>query len=331
MFSTKEGNGMNDITRTTADLAQYLNVIFGEEILLDKQKTLLQQLKLSKPMREHVNVPCEEKKDSSFFSSFFFGCYIFVKIGIPAAVVGLIIGAMISKDNFMVGPVIGAEIIAALVAVFVCSWYDSSEEEKVDKNRDEIRKAILKNEELEREYQTKLALWNEAINHVENRISEIKKVLALLYSDKVIYVKYQNLVAISAFKEYIDSGRVRTLLEAYDKFEVEYRLDTIQGTLNKIDHKLDLVLDKLDNMTFELAKAIRENSEESKKFNSEMMKYMDTVAKNQQKQKENLALIQNDQRCIAENTKVLGYIKNTQKREIDITPFVKMYNQKMYS
>ena len=322
---------MNDITRTTADLAQYLNVIFGEEILLDKQKTLLQQLKLSKPMREHVNVPCEEKKDSSFFSSFFFGCYIFVKIGIPAAVVGLIIGAMISKDNFMVGPVIGAEIIAALVAVFVCSWYDSSEEEKVDKNRDEIRKAILKNEELEREYQTKLALWNEAINHVENRISEIKKVLALLYSDKVIYVKYQNLVAISAFKEYIDSGRVRTLLEAYDKFEVEYRLDTIQGTLNKIDHKLDLVLDKLDNMTFELAKAIRENSEESKKFNSEMMKYMDTVAKNQQKQKENLALIQNDQRCIAENTKVLGYIKNTQKREIDITPFVKMYNQKMYS
>lgn len=331
MFSTKEGNGMNDITRTTADLAQYLNVIFGEEILLDKQKTLLQQLKLSKPMREHVNVPCEEKKDSSFFSSFLFGCYIFVKIGIPAAVVGLIISAMISNDNFMVGPVIGAEIIAALVAVFACSWYDSSEEEKVDKNRDEIRKAILKNEELEREYQTKLALWNEAINHVENRISEIKEVLALLYSDKVIYVKYQNLVAISAFKEYIDSGRVRTLLEAYDKFEVEYRLDTIQGTLNKIDHKLDLVLDKLDNMTFELAKAIRENSEESKKFNSEMMKYMDTVAKNQQKQKENLALIQNDQRCIAENTKVLGYIKNTQKREIDITPFVKMYNQKMYS
>ncbi len=322
---------MNDITRTTADLAQYLNVIFGEEILLDKQKTLLQQLKLSKPMREHVNVPCEEKKDSSFFSSFLFGCYIFVKIGIPAAVVGLIISAMISNDNFMVGPVIGAEIIAALVAVFACSWYDSSEEEKVDKNRDEIRKAILKNEELEREYQTKLALWNEAINHVENRISEIKEVLALLYSDKVIYVKYQNLVAISAFKEYIDSGRVRTLLEAYDKFEVEYRLDTIQGTLNKIDHKLDLVLDKLDNMTFELAKAIRENSEESKKFNSEMMKYMDTVAKNQQKQKENLALIQNDQRCIAENTKVLGYIKNTQKREIDITPFVKMYNQKMYS
>lgn len=321
---------MNDITRTTADLAQYLNVIFGEEILLDKQKTLLQQLKLSKPMREHVNVPCEEKKDSSFFV----GCCLFGEIAIPAAVVGIIIGAMLStmiSGYFMLWSVIGAEIIAALVAVFVSSWFVSSEEEKVDKNREEIRKAILKNEELEREYQTKLALWNEAINHVENRISEIKEVLALLYSDKVIYIKYQNLVAISAFKEYIDSGRVRTLLEAYDKFEVEYRLDTIQGTLNKIDHKLDLVLDKLDNMTFELAKAIRENSEESKKFNSEMMKYMDTVAKNQQKQKENLALIQNDQRCIAENTKVLGYIKNTQKRDIDMTPFVKMYNQKMYS
>lgn len=320
---------MNDITRTTADLAQYLNVIFGEEILLDKQKTLLQQLKLSKPVREHVNVPYEVKEESSGVAFLMFLYYC-----IPAAIIGGIISIFLGgfdNDSVFWGCVIGAEIVAFSISALFGSMDKAAAEEKIAKNRDEIRKAILKNEELEREYQTKLALWNEAIDHVENRIGEIKEVLALLYSDKVIYVKYQNLVAISAFKEYIDSGRVRTLLEAYDKFEVEYRLDTIQGTLNKIDHKLDLVLDKLDNMTFELAKAIRENSEESKKFNSEMMKYMDTVAKNQQKQQENLVLIQNDQRCIAENTKVLGYIKNTQKREIDITPFVKMYNQTMYS
>lgn len=322
---------MNDITRTTADLAQYLNVIFGEEILLDKQKTLLQQLRVNMPALENVFVPHEWEQKHEGGGIAVFG---FLVCCIPAAIIGAIISAFLgglNSNSVCFGCMIVAEIVTFIFFVYLGYSMDADEEEKLAKNREEIRKAILKNEELEREYQTKLALWNEAINHVENRISEIKEVLALLYSDKVIYVKYQNLVAISAFKEYIDSGRVRTLLEAYDKFEVEYRLDTIQGTLNKIDHKLDLVLDKLDNMTFELAKAIRENSEESKKFNSEMMKYMDTVAKNQQKQKENLALIQNDQRCIAENTKVLGYIKNTQKRDIDMTPFVKMYNQKMYS
>ena len=57
---------------------------------------------------------------------------------------------------------------------------------------------------------------------------------------------------------------------------------------------------------------------------------MDRVVENQQDQQKNLALIQNDQKCIAENTKVLGYIKNTQKRDFDMTPFIKMYNEKMY-
>lgn len=77
----------------------------------------------------------------------FVGCCLFGEIAIPAAVVGIIIGAMLStmiSGYFMLWSVIGAEIIAALVAVFVSSWFVSSEEEKVDKNREEIRKAILK-------------------------------------------------------------------------------------------------------------------------------------------------------------------------------------------
>ena len=330
---------MNDITKTPSDLAAYLNVIFKEEILLDQQKTILYELKGNKPVRQHVEVPRElEGRDTrgvgvmSVFSGMF----------LPAAGVGLVIGLVLTflislfggDEYTMISCIIVGIIIAETIAIIfagnIAEYSIERAENKVEQNREDIRQAVLENEHLEAEYQSKLAIWNDAIAHLERRIQEIEKIIALIYSDNVIYVKYQNIVAISAFKEYIDSGRARTLFEAYDKFELEYRLDTMQSTLNKIDNKLDMILDKMDKMTYELSNAIRENSEDSKRFNAEIVQYMDRVVENQQDQQKNLALIQNDQKCIAENTKVLGYIKNTQKRDFDMTPFIKMYNEKMY-
>lgn len=330
---------MNDITKTPADLAAYLNVIFQEEVLLDRQKTILYELKNHKPGRQWMELPSKINPEDLRGNGFFiFFIYLFLPAGGIGLVVGIVLGAIIetisSNGNALYLTIalciIIAEVIVLMFSVYMGNYIAEDNNKKIAKNREEIRQAVLENEHLEAEYQAKLATWNDAISHVEHRIQEIEKVLALIYSDHVIYVKYQNIVAISAFKEYIDSGRARTLLEAYDKFELEYRLDTMQSTLNKIDNKLDMILDKMDKMTYELSNAIRENSEDSKRFNAEIVQYMDRVVENQQDQQKNLALIQNDQKCIAENTKVLGYIKNTQKRDFDMAPFIKMYNEKMY-
>lgn len=319
---------MNDITKTTTDLAEYLNMIFNEEILLDQQKTIWQQLKANAPVKKSVRVPSEIVAKPSDRAATFFA------LGLPAAGIGLVVGIIMATatGSFAMIPImiIIVEIFCAAICSRLDEESDAKEAQKVAQNREDIQQAIKENEKLEEEYKKKLSLWDNILKNIEQRINETQKVLDLIYSDNVIYVKYRNMVAISALKEYIESGRAGNLPEAYDKFEVEYRLDGMQRTLQKIDRKLDLALDKLDNMTYELSNAIKDNSEKSRKFNVEMIRYMDRVVDNQQEQLENLTLIKNDQRCIQENTKALGYIKNTQGRNIDMTPFVKLYNEKMY-
>jgi len=341
---------MNDITRTTADLSEYLNIIFGEEILLDQQKTILQQLKAHMPTKEQVTVPKEMElsyhdEGSSGIVDGIVNVMVFFRLGLPVAGIASLIAVVIASifgDYEGVGGFIVTFVVVAEIALMIFlgkAAGDSKEQEieqrkieqrKIEQNQIDIKKAIWENKRLDKEYQSKLAMWNDAIRNIENRIEEIQNVLGLIYSDNIIYIKYRNLVAISALKEYIESGRAKSLVEAYDKFELEHRLDNMQSTLNKIDDKLNLVLDKIDDLSYELRSALKQNSDRSKKFNLEMTEYMNAVIANQQAQQENLVLIKNDQQCIAENTKVLGYIKNTQQRTFDMSPFIKMYNNKMY-
>ena len=340
---------MNDITRTTADLSGYLNIIFDEEILLDQQKTILQQLKAHMPTKEQVTVPKEMELSyhkSSSGTGIIGSVLVFFHLCLPVAGIAFLIAGVFASIflgeyegalGFVVTVVVVAEIALMIFIGKVAGDSEEKETEqrkieqrKIEQNQIDIKKAIWENKRLDKEYQSKLAMWNDAIRNIENRIVEIQNVLGLIYSDNIIYIKYRNLVAISALKEYIESGRAKSLAEAYDRFELEHRLDNMQSTLNKIDDKLNLVLDKLDDLSYELRSALKQNSDRSKKFNLEMTEYMNAVIANQQAQQENLVLIKNDQQCIAENTKVLGYIKNTQQRTFDMSPFIKMYNNKIY-
>lgn len=331
---------MNDVTRTRTGLIEYLKVIFDHEILLNEQKTMLHQLERYNIQKESVKVP-EKIKNENYtgggISGFFSGC-------LPVALGGFIFAVI--SGGILFGVIEIPMMVPWYMYYFVCigigeagwAWLVMAGEKslkedhskKVLENIKQRDQAEQENIRLEQEYELKVAAKNEMIDRLNLRINEIKEVLDLLYSDNLIYVKYRNLVAISAFREYIESGRANTLVDAYDKFEVEYRLDAIQDTLNRIDNKLDLVLDKLDNMTYELTNALRDNEKNSERFCQNMVQYMDKIVENQKNQEKNISLIQNDQKCIAENTKVLSYIKNTENRSFDMTPFVKMYNTQMY-
>lgn len=75
-------------------------------------------------------------------------------------------------------------------------------------------------------------------NKLVELIDETKNTLAEYYAKNIIYPKYQNMIAVSSFNDYIQSGVCDELgghEGCYNKFDVEIRLDTI---INKMDDVL---------------------------------------------------------------------------------------------
>lgn len=100
------------------------------------------------------------------------------------------------------------------------------------------------------------AMINHSISEYSNALTSITKTLDTYYSENIIYPKYRNLTALMYIFEYFDSGRATTLVEAYNFYEEEWRLD-------KIISKLDLILEKLDTIIsyqFDILQSIKENT-----------------------------------------------------------------------
>ena len=125
--------------------------------------------------------------------------------------------------------------------------------------------------------------------------------LARLYSLNVIHPKYRNLVAISSFCEYFETGRC-TQLEghegAYNIFEQEVRLDRIVTKLDVIAEKLN----EIKTSQYYLYQAVREANNtlvHIRNANQKMMESLDSI-------RENTALIEYNTRCAASNTEAIG-------------------------
>ncbi|MBR3298725.1 MAG: hypothetical protein IKI64_05905 [Clostridia bacterium] len=76
---------------------------------------------------------------------------------------------------------------------------------------------------------------------------QTKQVLQSYYDLDIIYGKYRNFVAVSSFVDYFKSGSCSTLSEntggdgAYNKFDIEVRLDRIIDRLDDIIRNLDQI------------------------------------------------------------------------------------------
>jgi hypothetical protein len=100
-----------------------------------------------------------------------------------------------------------------------------------------------------RSYNQSVKTENEVTNAVQTvlqeQLSNLRDVLNKLYALNVIYPKYHNLIALTSFHEYFDSGRCAELEGAngaYNLFETEKRMDIII-------YKMDLVLSALNQIT----------------------------------------------------------------------------------
>lgn len=80
-----------------------------------------------------------------------------------------------------------------------------------------------------------------AITILEKKKKETRGLLGLLYSRDIISYKYRNILAVSAFCEYLETGRCDTLIGPYGAYNI---FENAMG-IQMINSKLDQILDNL--------------------------------------------------------------------------------------
>lgn len=99
-----------------------------------------------------------------------------------------------------------------------------------------------------------LRLYKEKLERI---LEETKETLKIFYSRDIIYPKYQNMIAVSSFNDYLKSG-VCTELEGhegcYNKFDVEIRLDTIINKMEDVLSNLELIRNNQHTLYIEVVK-----------------------------------------------------------------------------
>lgn len=98
----------------------------------------------------------------------------------------------------------------------------------IDEDNVRVSNELLLKEHLEAE-----------LKALESQNEASKKTLEEIYSKNVIFPKYRNWVMVSLIYEYISSGRKKTLGEAYDTLEIEFRMERIIFNLNRIVQSLE--------------------------------------------------------------------------------------------
>lgn len=93
-------------------------------------------------------------------------------------------------------------------------------------------------------YNEKKAIIDDRKSNVTKDLKDVEKTLSKYYDLDVIYPKYRNLVALTTFAEYLESGRCKSLYGytgCYNVYEQELRQNTIIGKLDQILIQLDQI------------------------------------------------------------------------------------------
>lgn len=290
------------------DILTYLHNIFDIEISLFQQKRILGQLNYEKDhvvMGEYKEIEnIKSKKYSGFIWICFFVHLIWFIVSLYAYLAqdpladiefrntGQIYYGFLSCTAKIYDAFIGfgfdqfwsfvmtASIPACvfdMLMIFIWIWRYSS---FAYKTRRYNKYAIKHNQEVS-------ALRESVKNKIIYKMQEIEKycietedVLKKMYSNNIIYPKYQNLVAVGMFCEYFDSGRCVTLEGhegAYNIYENEIRQNIIISKLDDIIYKLD----SIERNQYFVYQAIQNSNKTIKKISKELLSQIDRIEDNQ--------------------------------------------------
>lgn len=93
-------------------------------------------------------------------------------------------------------------------------------------------------------YNQNKAIIDDRISNVKKDLKDVEKTMSQYYDLDVIYPKYRNLVALTTFIEYLESGRCKSLYGytgCYNVYEQELRQNTIIGKLDQVLIQLDQI------------------------------------------------------------------------------------------
>lgn len=241
---------------TTKDLLDYLDhVVKLETMNYELQRSYE---KVTGLIGYFNNKRYSEKKTVDRSSSF--GDNVLVGIIVVGAALGFIISFMsaykTTEDGFflfrllstpvnglMKGTIIGA-IVGGICAI-ILSFFNN---EELRKKNEAIKKENIQieknNEMMKAADRRKVQLLKQEADSLKKQREETVRVLKQVYNLNIIYPKYRTFIAVCSLYEYIESGRCSAL----EGHEGGYNIYENELRLNLINEKLDIVIDKLEQI-----------------------------------------------------------------------------------
>lgn len=157
------------------------------------------------------------------------------------------------------------------------------------KARDEMQSSLRQDRErVEREKKFQPVLM-EQIKLLQKQSEKVKETLARLYSCNIIHPKYRNLIAVTMFCEYLETGRCSALTGhegAYNIYEQEVRmnriitqLDAAANMLGEIKKSQNLLFREISEANSTLKQIENDNQKLLASMNA-MNASMDSIAEN---------------------------------------------------
>lgn len=164
-----------------------------------------------------------------FFYKFFAWDFPEIFASVPITIVlGIVLFLIICIINFIIHNTLGR------------GKYESKVK-KCNKENDEIDK---KNKLQLVKYDEQKNIINTRLENIHKNLKEVNNTLNKCYDLDVIYPKYRNLVAITTFIEYLESGRCKSLYGytgCYNVYEQELRQNIIIGKLDQVLIQLEQI------------------------------------------------------------------------------------------
>ena len=287
-------------------MTNYLKDVSTLECQLYTQNRLLNQLKVkAESLGFHKTY---EKPEISPWSPPIGRCIFgaFQAIIWTALLIGLVSFIRADYDNIFIYSKKFIPVVILFVEFF-CLFLDYKEhisskktyEKKMQKyneavNADEqrVKKELLYKKEL-------IAQWYQ----VKEKRDETNSVLLSIYDVGIIHEKYRNIVAVTSFYDYFDTGQCFSLTGpggAYARYEEDLRFKRIETRLDVIINKLDEIIANQQYIA-SLMQEANNTLKHIETLNNSMMSDMKNI-------KENSELTAYNTRCSAQSSAVMEHI-----------------------
>lgn len=292
----------------TSNLKEYIRKLYQLESILYNQDAFRQRIiyqinKLEDWKEEPIIIHHDEV-------TFWEKAKLVLQMTGSGAMLGALIGWVIAvikitsyTKGFKTGLIIGALIgfLGTILLWYILSLDSKKEDQSIQKENENIIERNKKNRQF---INRKIDILKQELYKLDASYSQTQNILNMYYSKNIIYRKYRDIVAISSFYEYLESGRC-TCLEGHEGAYNIYENELMQKI---IISKLDDIIDRLDIIQrnqYKLYSAISDSNKKAKQLSCEL----ERTANSLQNIETNSALTAYNTELLARNTEFLSWIE----------------------